>query len=286
VRRHRQVVTVDAEGIVVGRISTGELNPRGARVRLGDHLVLVGDEVVTRCNNRSLRTDRDLIVKNRDHWTVTAIHHDRSVTLGGPTGSIRAPADYAAEHLELGYAQTSHANQGRTIDSALLLVDGPTDSRGVYTPITRGRYANHVYVVTEGNQTPVEVLAHAVTRDWIDQPAIARRAQLESHLQQNPTPRPEPARVRRNRLTCGSRTSAASPKQKRNAQTRCPLGSGASNSSSPNAGHDWNVNAPHTGSEKKASLLSDEESKGARGDDPPALGVTRCDGRGTVLDLG
>ena len=172
------------------RINAGELNPKGPRLCLGDHLVLVGDEVVTRRNNRSLRTDRDLMVKNRDHWTVTAIHHDRSVTLGGTTGSIRAPADYVAEHLELGYAQTSHANQGRTIDSALLLVDGPTDSRGAYTPMTRGRYANHAYVVTEGNQTPVDVLAHAVTRDWIDQPAIARRAQLDSHLQQNPTLQP------------------------------------------------------------------------------------------------
>ncbi len=116
------------------RINAGELNPKGPRLRLGDHLVLVGDEVVTRRNNRSLRTDRDLMVKNRDHWTVTAIHHDRSVTLDGPTGSIRAPADYVAEHLELGYAQTSHANQGRTIDSALLLIDGPTDSRGALHP--------------------------------------------------------------------------------------------------------------------------------------------------------
>ena len=172
------------------RINAGELNPKGPRLRLGDHFVLVGDEVVTRRNNRSLRTDRDLMVKNRDHWTVTAIHHDSSVTLDGPTGSIRAPADYVAEHLELGYAQTSHANQGRTIDSALLFIDGPIDSRGLYTPMTRGRDANHAYVVTEDNQTPVDVLAHAVTRDWIDQPAIARRAQLNSHLQQNPTSSP------------------------------------------------------------------------------------------------
>jgi hypothetical protein len=166
------------------RINVGELNPREPRLRLGDHLVLVGDEVVTRRNNRSLRTDRDLMVKNRDHWTVTAIQHDSSVTLVGPTGSIRLPADYVAEHLELGYAQTSHANQGRTVDTALLLVDGSTDSRGVYTPMTRGRDANHAYVVTENNQTALDVLAQAMTRDWIDQPAIARRGHLDHHRNQ------------------------------------------------------------------------------------------------------
>ena len=113
---------------------------------------------------------------------------DRSVTLTGPPAASASPADYVAEHLELGYAQTSHANQGRTVDTALLLVDGPTDSRGAYTPMTRGRHANHAYVVTDDNRTAVDVLAHAVTRDWIDQPAIARRAQLDSHLQQNPIP--------------------------------------------------------------------------------------------------
>jgi hypothetical protein len=62
------------------------------------------------------------------------------------------------EHLELGYAQTSHATQGRTVDTSLLLIDTPTDTRGVYTPMTRGREANHAYVVTEENHTARDVL--------------------------------------------------------------------------------------------------------------------------------
>jgi AAA domain len=166
------------------RISAGELNLRGPRLRLGDQMSLVGDEVVTRRNDRTLRTDQGLMVKNRDHWTLTAIHGDRSVTLTGPTGNIRLPADYVTQHLELGYAQTSHANQGRTVDTALLLVDGTIDSRGVYTPMTRGRDANHAYVVTENNQTALDVLAQAMTRDRIDQPAIARRGHLDHHRNQ------------------------------------------------------------------------------------------------------
>ena len=86
-----------------------------------------------------------------------------------------------AEDLELGYAQTSHATQGRTVDTALLLVDTPTDSRGVYTPMTRGRDSNHAYVAVEDNQTAHDVLTQALTRDWIDQPAVVRKAQLDPH---------------------------------------------------------------------------------------------------------
>jgi len=161
------------------RIEAGELDPAASRLGVGDEWMLVGDEVVTRRNDRTLRTDQELMVKNRDHWTITRIHRNHSVTLTGRTGTVRLPADYVAEKLELGYAQTSHATQGRTVDTALLLVDTHTDNRGIYTPMTRGRDTNHAYVVTEENQTALDVLTQAITRDWIDQPAVVRRVQLE-----------------------------------------------------------------------------------------------------------
>jgi ATP-dependent exoDNAse (exonuclease V) alpha subunit len=150
--------------------------------------MLIGDEVVTRRNDRTLRTDRGLMVKNRDNWTIESIHPDRSVTLTGRTGTVRLPGDYVAEDLELGYAQTSHATQGRTVDTALLLIDSHTDSRGIYTPMTRGRDSNHAYVVVEENQNALDVLSQAVSRDWIDRPAVARQAQLDPHRSQQLTP--------------------------------------------------------------------------------------------------
>ena len=159
------------------RITADELDPTTERL-VGGEWMLVGDEVVTRRNDRTLRTNKGLMVKNRDHWTITSIHPESSLTLTGRTGTIRLPASYVAEHLELGYAQTSHATQGRTVDTALLLIDTPTDSRGVYTPMTRGRDSNHAYIVVEDNETALDVLTRAVTRDWIDQPAIVRRSQL------------------------------------------------------------------------------------------------------------
>jgi len=165
------------------RVTAGELDPAGPSLRVGETKMLVGDEVVTRRNNRTLRTDQGLMVKNRDHWTITGIHRDRSVTITGRTGTIRLPAEYVTENLELGYAQTSHATQGRTVDTALLLIDSPTDSRGVYTPMTRGREANHAYVVTEDNHTGLDVLTQALAREWIDQPAVARRLELNPDRQ-------------------------------------------------------------------------------------------------------
>ena len=172
------------------RIHTGEIDPRAPRRRVRSLQLLVGDVVVTRRNNRRLHTDQGLMVKNRDHWTITNIHRNGDITITGRTGTIRLPADYVSRHLELGYAQTSHASQGRTVDVALLLADTAADSRGVYTPMTRGREVNHAYVVTEDNQTPVDVLAQALARDWIDRPAVARRLQLDPHHSRQVTPDP------------------------------------------------------------------------------------------------
>jgi hypothetical protein len=160
------------------RIRDKELDPAGLSLRIGDTKMQLGDEVVTRRNSRTLRTDQGLMVKNRDHWTITSIHRDRTITVTGRTGTIRLPVNYVTEHVELGYAQTSLATQGRTVDVGLLLVDSPSDSHGVYTPMTRGREANHAYVVTHDNQTSLDLLTQALARDWIDQPAVARRLDL------------------------------------------------------------------------------------------------------------
>jgi hypothetical protein len=168
------------------RIRNGELDPTTLGLEVGGQRLLVGDEVATRRNDRTLRTDRGVMVKNRDHWTIETIHDEGAVTLTGRTGTIRVPAGYAAEHVELGYAQTSHATQGRTVDTGLLLLDTPTDSRGVYTPMTRGRLGNHAYVAVDENHTAVDVLTQAVARDWIDQPATTRRIELETRQQDPP----------------------------------------------------------------------------------------------------
>lgn len=46
------------------------------------------------------------MVKSRDHWTITRIHRDRS--RHRRTGTIRLPADYVTEDLELGLELEPH----------------------------------------------------------------------------------------------------------------------------------------------------------------------------------
>jgi conjugative relaxase-like TrwC/TraI family protein len=160
-------------------VDAGRLDTDGPSVLAGPYRLYVGDEIVTRRNHRHLQTDRGLMVKNRDHWTITHIAPDGDLTATGPTGTVRLPASYVAQHVELGYAQTSHANQGRTVDRALLYLDGPTDVRGIYVPLTRGRLSNDVYVTLHDDRTAIDIVAESLRHDWIDTPAIDRRTQLQ-----------------------------------------------------------------------------------------------------------
>jgi len=50
--------------------------------------------------------------------------------------------------------------------------------RGIYVPLTRGRHHNDAYITATGEQTAVDVFAESLTRSWIDQPALARQAEL------------------------------------------------------------------------------------------------------------
>src|SRR5665647_1153099 len=99
----------------------GTVPPR--EVQLADGLCAsVGDVIITRTNDRRLRTTNTDWVKNGDRWTITTIT---------PDGALRAlhtrsrrtivlPADYVASSVELGYASTVHTAQGVSTDTCLL----------------------------------------------------------------------------------------------------------------------------------------------------------------------
>ena len=98
------------------RIRNGELDSHAPGLDVDGQRLLVGDDVVTRRDDRTLRTDRGVMVKNRDPWTVETIHADGTVSPTARTGPVQLPADYVTEHVQLGYAQTSYATQGRTVN--------------------------------------------------------------------------------------------------------------------------------------------------------------------------
>ncbi len=160
------------------RFDAGRVDPTGRSIEVGPYGIHAGDLVCTRHNERQLLTDRHLMVKNRDRWTVETVHRDGSLSVAGRTGSVRLPKEYVAEYVELAYAETSHASQGRTVDRSFLYLDGPAGTSGIYVPMTRGRESNEAFVVIRGEETPADVVAEALSRSWIDRPAIAVRAEL------------------------------------------------------------------------------------------------------------
>ena len=123
-------------------------------------------------------TDRGEIVRNRATWTIDEILPDGSIGISGRNGRIDLPAAYVAEHVDLAYARTAMGAQGSTVDVGIVLIDKPTDVRNLYVAMTRGRESNEALVVTTGEQTAADVLAHCIATDWIDRPALARRAEL------------------------------------------------------------------------------------------------------------
>ncbi|MBC9735534.1 MobF family relaxase [Nocardioides marmotae] len=113
----------------------------GARLR-------VGDQVITRRNDRRLSLSNTDWVRNGDRWTVRALGTDGSATLTSTERRrhVTVPSSYVTEHLTLGYATTIHGAQGLTVDTAHTVLTGDEDRSLLYVGLTRGRHANHVYV--------------------------------------------------------------------------------------------------------------------------------------------
>lgn len=121
----------------------------GREARLGDgSRVRAGDVVLTRRNDRALRTGPCRWVKNGDRWQVTEVHADGDITVSSTRDNslVRLPSEYVAGHVELGYATTVHGAQGISVDTAHLVLTGQEDRSLLYVGLTRGRLSNHVYV--------------------------------------------------------------------------------------------------------------------------------------------
>ena len=137
-------------------VLAGEATADG--VTLHDGLTAgIGDRVLTRRNDRRLRTP-DGFVRNGTLWTVAAIDRDGSLRVrpanhaephGSRTGrddTVRLPAGYVAEHVELGYAVTTARSQGLTVDESHTIATPAMAREDLYVALTRGRHTNRLYV--------------------------------------------------------------------------------------------------------------------------------------------
>jgi DNA primase catalytic core len=126
----------------------------GRRVTLADHThAHVGDVIITRLNDRRLRTSATDWVRNGDRWTVTGIATDGALRAIHQSNRhhVILPTSYVAESVELGYACTIHSAQGLTADTVHGIATGTETRQQLYTMLTRGRYANHVHLEVVGD---------------------------------------------------------------------------------------------------------------------------------------
>jgi hypothetical protein len=168
------------------RLAAGEVIRPVRPVPLADGApALIGDEVQTRQNDRSLVTDTGVTVKNRQRWIIDQVDPAGSITVvDEKRGQVTLPRAYAETSLTLGYASTAMAGQGRTLDHSLVLVDGTIDAVGLYVPMTRGRESNDVWVVIDPTSPAdaLDVLSDVLQRRWVDEPAIEHLAPAEIEL--------------------------------------------------------------------------------------------------------
>jgi hypothetical protein len=132
----------------------------------------VGDTVITRRNDRRLRTARSW-VRNGDRWTVVGVNRNGSIEVRRPGrrwgSTLLLPAEYAKRHVELGYAVTSHRAQGMTTDTAHVIVAPGMTRENLYVGMTRGRDSNIAYVALDQPD-----VAHIGPRPGDDPDATAR----------------------------------------------------------------------------------------------------------------
>ena len=141
---------IQAKLIQLGRVG----QPRAA---LADgNQAGTGDLIRARLNTTINAGGRELT--NRDTLKITGWHGPhaqvRRRDLDGTwTSLFLVPRSYLADSAELDYAGNTHVGQGRTVDTAHLLVTETLSRRSLYVGLTRGRDSNTAHIVT-GNTAP------------------------------------------------------------------------------------------------------------------------------------
>ena len=184
------------QAVQQARLDAGHLDPDTAtRIAGGEH-AHVGDVVATRRNDRRLTTTAGEPVRNRDTWTVTGIGDDGSLTVShqGGHGDVTLPADYAREHVRLGYVATEHGWESDNVTAGICLASPATTRRGLYVAVTRGSDENVICVITDSDDIAEarDVLDGIVAIDRADIPAVTQRRTLAQQLRDHEHSAPAP----------------------------------------------------------------------------------------------
>lgn len=143
----------------------------GRETELADGQVSAGDLIITRRNDRRLRSRTGRWVRNGDKWIVQRVRSDGGLVVrpeDARGGRVVLPAEYVRLHVDLGYAITAHRAQGLTVDTSHVVASGSTTRENFYVAMTRGRASNVAYVALDNpddshtTPEPNEVTAESV----------------------------------------------------------------------------------------------------------------------------
>jgi hypothetical protein len=169
----------------------GTVGPAQAALADANHAG-IGDLIRARLNTKIDASGRPLT--NRDTLQITAFRGPdaevRRQRLDGTwTGIFQIPRAYLAASAELAYAGNVHVAQGRTVDTAHLLVTGSLSRQALYVGMTRGRQANTAHVITGSTApaglepyqqaTPESILGGIMERDAGDLSATEQIRQAQ-----------------------------------------------------------------------------------------------------------
>jgi len=133
-------------------LESGRLGPDAVTIGQGDRRreYRTGDRVLVTAN------DYRLGLLNGSRGVVEAVNvPHKTMTLTTDENQLATvPVEWAATHLDHGYATTCHKAQGATVEVALLYGTGALTRETGYVALSRGSAANHLYVPDELNDDP------------------------------------------------------------------------------------------------------------------------------------
>ncbi|WP_075333723.1 MobF family relaxase [Pseudonocardia sp. Ae717_Ps2] len=143
-------------GVRAELVRLGRVAETGVPLRMQGTVAGVGDLVEARAIDWTLAAyeGNRRPVMNRDLFRVTAVRDDGALEVTtdthrtGTGDRMVLPAAYVAEHLALGYAGTTHAGQGATVDTTHTVVTPATRANSLYVGMSRGRDCNTAHVTT------------------------------------------------------------------------------------------------------------------------------------------
>ena len=200
--------------VQAARLARCDIDPHWQTLIAGGEVAHDGDVVVTRRNDRRLRTDLRPAGAQPGDLDRRPGHRDGSLTVTQRQGHGTAvlPADYVNEHVRLGYAATEHGYQSDTVTTGIALASASTTRAASTSPPPAAATATSC--------------ASSPTATTSPRPTMSSKAVLAldrgRHPRRHPTPHPRPHRAappRRGVSAAAASTRPSGPPT----QPRCPV---------------------------------------------------------------